>query len=176
MKEFTETDRHFISLLQDTINRMANNSANCKNWLLVITSASMAIVATNAEMANLLLILLFVIILFYCLDSYYLKLENNFRDVEKEFVKAHNNENISRLKVDVLLYNFNFKRLQNGEVDKKNRKKALLSPSTWPFYLTILLLMLIMYFCIYENDLCVELREGLCSINDCCPCCDCCNK
>lgn len=154
MQDFTETDRHFIGLLQDTINRMANNSANCKNWLLGIVSASIALVASNSEIVNLLLILPFMIILFYWLDSYYLKLENNFRQVEKEFVKAHNKENVSRTEIDVLLYDFNFMRLQEGLVDKENRKKALLSPSTWPFYLTVMFVVIIVWCVVFIVNAC----------------------
>ena len=173
MKDFTETDRHFIGLLQDTINRMANNSANCKNWLLGIMSASIALVASNSDMANLLLILPFVIILFYWLDSYYLKLENNFRQVEKDFVMVHKKENASRAEFDALLYDFNFMILQEGKVDKENRKKALLSLSTWPFYLIILLMTLIIYFCISEDNFIVDGIERWRSLNDCCSCCRC---
>ena len=171
MLDFTETDRHFIGLLQDTINRMANNSANCKNWLLGIMSASIALVASNKEIADLLLILPFVVLLFYWLDSYYLKLENNFRQVEKEFVLAHNKENASHTDVDALLYDFNFMHLQEGKVDKENRKKALLSPSTWPFYLTILLMTFIIYFCLSDDNFIVDNIERWRSLNDCCSCC-----
>lgn len=149
MKEFTETDRHFIGLLHDTINRMANNSANCKNWLLGIVSASIALAASNSQMSNLLLILPVVVILFYWLDSYYLKLENNFRHVEKEFIEAHKNEDVSRSEVDILVYDFNFMRLQEGKVDKIHKKKALLSPSTLPFYLTIICIVLIVWCIIF---------------------------
>ena len=54
MAKFNETDRHFIGLLQDTINRMASNSANCKTWLLAIITAVVAFVATNKSAVNLL--------------------------------------------------------------------------------------------------------------------------
>ena len=51
MIDFTETDRHFIDLLQNTINRMANNSANCKNWFMAVVAAVIAFVANNPESA-----------------------------------------------------------------------------------------------------------------------------
>ena len=38
-----EDDRHYISLLQENINRMAGNSANCKGWLLTLVSAITAL-------------------------------------------------------------------------------------------------------------------------------------
>lgn len=86
MAKFNETDRHFIGLLQDTINRMASNSANCKTWLLAIITAVVAFVATNKSAVNLLWIIVIVDVLFYLLDSYYLQLERNFRDLESDFV------------------------------------------------------------------------------------------
>lgn len=38
--------QHFISYLEGIINRMASNSANCKNWLLAIIAGCMAMQPT----------------------------------------------------------------------------------------------------------------------------------
>ena len=40
---FTEEDRHYISLLQENVNRMANNRANAKIWLATLATAITAL-------------------------------------------------------------------------------------------------------------------------------------
>ena len=49
---FTETDRHYISLLQENINRMAANSANCKTWLVTLVTAIIALQLTSNELRS----------------------------------------------------------------------------------------------------------------------------
>lgn len=166
---FNESDRHFIGLLHDTINRMASNSANCKNWLIAIVTAVVAYVASNPESSDLLWLIVMVDILFYWLDSYYLQLENNFRDLESDFVRKvliKTTEQVNEPQDSVNdLYNFNFTKLDRGneKIVCKNMKKALKSKATWPFYLTILMVTLIAFFMISDIDL-----------NICINCCRCC--
>lgn len=45
-----EDDRQYISLLQENINRMASNSANCKTWLVTILAALLAIQISLQEL------------------------------------------------------------------------------------------------------------------------------
>ena len=172
MIDFTETDRHFIDLLQNTINRMANNSANCKNWFMAVVAAVIAFVANNPESANVLLVLLFVDLLFYCLDSYYLQLEKDFRDIECNFVKALNDSTSDRTQINMLLlYNFNYSLVINDSKKKeKNIYKALKSPSTWPFYSSFFILIIIVYCCIADCNI----INWIASLNDSCSCCQCC--
>lgn len=35
----SEPTRHYLSMLQDNITRMATNSANCKTWTITIVTA-----------------------------------------------------------------------------------------------------------------------------------------
>ncbi len=168
MAKFNETDRHFIGLLQDTINRMATNSANCKTWLLAIITAVVAFVATNKSAVNLLWVIVAADFLFYFLDSYYLQLERNFRDLESDFVgkvraKADNNQLDTEC-----AYDFNFKRLDTPEVkiNRKNMTEALTSYSTWPFYLVIMAATLIMIFALSDINIHICIK---------CCCCHCCN-
>lgn len=173
MKEFTETERHFIGLLHDTINRMANNSANCKNWFMAVVAAIIAYVANNPESADVLWVLLFIDLLFYGLDSYYLQLEKNFRDIECNFVQAVKDDSTEDgTMVDTLLYNFNYNNIvKNGGTKKeKNICKALKSPSTWLFYSSFFILIIIVYCCIVDFNI----INWIASLNDCRPCCNCC--
>ncbi len=48
-----EDDRHYISLLQENINRMAGNSANCKGWLLTSDSPDLTDTSTETIKRNL---------------------------------------------------------------------------------------------------------------------------
>ena len=168
MKEFTETERHFIGLLHDTINRMANNIANCKNWFMAVVAAVIALVANNPESADLLWVLVFINLLFYGLDSYYLQLEKNFRALEEDFVQKIFREE-DDIDLNEWLYNFNFMKLNNGNVNKDNWYKALKSKSTWLFYLPMLLLIIVMYFMISDINPFVCIANWICS--SCCNCC-----
>lgn len=172
MKEFDEAERHFIGLLHDTINRMANNSANCKNWFMAVVAAIIAYVANNPESADVLWVLLFIDLLFYGLDSYYLQLEKNFRDIESNFVQALKDDSTKdRTMVDTLLYNFNYNIVKNGGPKKeKNICKALKSPSTWLFYSSFFILIIIVYCCIVDCNI----INWIASLSDCCPCYGCC--
>ena len=82
----SESARHYISLLQDNINRMAANCTSCKNWLVTIVSALFALQLFDSEMKPYLWISLIPTVLFLFLDAYYLGQEKRFRDIEKTFV------------------------------------------------------------------------------------------
>ncbi len=134
---FTETDRHYISLLQENINRMAANSANCKTWLVTLVTAIMALQLTSNELRSVLWIALGLIVLFYILDSYYLGLGNKFINIEKTYVQAVKYNKKDELKRN--LYSFNINEVKDKYATTCT---ALLSPSTLPFYFVLLLIVL----------------------------------
>ena len=131
-----EDDRHYISLLQENINRMASNSANCKTWLVTILAALLAIQVSLQELQGILWIALIPAILFYLLDSYYLGLERRFIKIEGGFV---DNEKQGS-DMTAMLYNFNTKSIMS---DCKATWNAMGSTSTWPFYITIILVIVV---------------------------------
>ena len=131
-----EDDRHYISLLQENINRMASNSANCKTWLVTILAALLAIQVSLQELQGILWIALIPAILFYLLDSYYLGLERRFIKIEGAFV---DNEKQGS-DMTAMLYNFNTKSIMS---DCKATRKAMGSTSTLPFYITIVLVIVV---------------------------------
>lgn len=60
-----------LSMLQGIINRMVENSANCKNWTLTLVAAMLVLlVDKNMQIPNALICLI-PIGLFYLLDCYY---------------------------------------------------------------------------------------------------------
>ena len=78
-----------LTIMQDVITRMGENSRSCKVWCVTLVSAILVLVARtgNAEHA---LIALAPTILFLVLDAYYLALERGFRDSYNTFVgKVH---------------------------------------------------------------------------------------
>lgn len=77
-----------IEILQDTITRMANNSASCKAWTLTIVTG-IAALFFNKSFAVFLGIV--PILLFFMLDSLYLGLEQQFRDIYGNFVEKLGN-------------------------------------------------------------------------------------
>lgn len=131
---FSESVGQYISLLQDTITRMAKNSANCKAWLIGLVTAGVAF-TKDAELSNMW-VLLFPNTLFYILDCYYLGLERRFIKIENDFIKAlRSNENIHNI-----IYSFNIRSLGG---DFKWTYRAMKSWATTPFYLTIALTIIV---------------------------------
>ncbi len=125
----SEPIRHYLSLLQDNITRMASNSANCKTWTITIVTALLALTLADKAITEFLQVLYIPVFLFYLLDSYYLSVEQRFRSVENEFVcKAKIGEDITDL-----LYAFNIHKF----TWYKQFFSATTSISVWPFYLII---------------------------------------
>lgn len=88
-KESSAVQAH-ISILQGIINRMANNSANCKTWTITIVAA-MLVLIIEGDLCNIdLWICNIPVSLFFFIDCYYLGLERNFINEQKQFVKNIN--------------------------------------------------------------------------------------
>ena len=49
-----ESVRHYISLLQENITRMASNCTSCKTWLITIVSALCALQLANESIKGYL--------------------------------------------------------------------------------------------------------------------------
>ena len=75
-----------ITIMQDVIRRMAENSRSCKLWCITIVAAILVLVA-QAKNPTLALIALVPTLLFLILDTYYLSLEQRFRNSYDEFVE-----------------------------------------------------------------------------------------
>ena len=89
--KYSEDVRQHLTFIQDVITRMNSNSFSMKGWMLAIVSALCAIYASNA--ANQFSYIYFIIaipvvIIFWLLDAYYLKMERQYRDLYKEICKS----------------------------------------------------------------------------------------
>ena len=120
-----------LEMLQGIINRMARNSASCKQWCLTLVAAVIFLIARSGN-PEYVTIAFIPIVLFYWLDSYYLLLERSFRNHHTEFT--------TRLHQDKLtpsdLYQFSPPRLKN---QYWAYLEALSSISAAPFYLSLLM-------------------------------------
>lgn len=129
-----------MDMYQGIITRMASNSAACKKWGIPLISAILGFIVSNqvvsAQKETLVLLALFPIGIFYFLDSYYLMLENRFREGFDESAKA--------------IRNGTFKQ---GDLFKMHPKgseagywlKSFTSFATWPVYFGLLALLVFCY-------------------------------
>ena len=146
----------YVNLLQENITRMANNSANCKNWLSAIIAGVFTVVFTKDAnyIPELLTIIKIITLLFYFLDCLYLGLERNFIAAEKEFIKLcrANNPNTDDIKKMLMSFSktINIEELTPNVCSEKARHlwkqlkqtfRAMFSWSTTPFYGTLLLVL-----------------------------------
>lgn len=128
--------QYHISMLQGIINRMAGNSANCKNWTITLVAAMLVLlVDKNMQIPNAWICLI-PIGLFYLLDCYYLGLERLCISSQKAFLeRINNNEDCAENLYKV-----------EGLKDKCdqicNTIKAMTSVSTTPFYLIVAIVVL----------------------------------
>lgn len=128
-----------LTMLQAIISRMASNSASCKTWCITLVSA-MVIVLVDKKNPNYLLVTVIPVGLFFLLDSYYLGLEKQFRDSYDNFIrKIHS----SKIQVGDLF----IMSPQSSIWDTLSSiKKAAKSPSVWPFYLLLSVMLLLVGF------------------------------
>lgn len=120
-----------ISMLQGIINRMAANSANCKNWTVTLVAAMLVLlVDKNMKIPNAWICLI-PIGMFYLLDCYYLGLERLYISSQTAFLeKIYNYEEY----VEDL---YKVEELTDKCKQVCNTIKATKSISTTPFYLIV---------------------------------------
>lgn len=125
-----------ISMLQGIINRMAGNSANCKNWTVTLVAAMLVLlVDKNMQIPNAWICLI-PIGLFYLLDCYYLGLERLCISSQKSFLEriCNNGDYIENL--------YKVEELKDKCDQICNTIKAMMSVSTTPFYLIVAIVVL----------------------------------
>ena len=129
-----------MDMYQGIITRMANNSAACKKWGIPVISAILGFIVSDqivgAQKSALVWLTLFPIAIFYFLDSYYLMLENRFRDGFDE----------SALKIR----EGSFKQSDLFKMHPKGSEfehwlKSFTSFATWPIYLGLMALVIFSY-------------------------------
>lgn len=125
-----------MAMLQGIINRMANNSANCKTWTVTIVAAMLVLlVDKNLNIPNAWICFI-PIVLFYLLDCYYLGLERLCIQAQNKFLSEVFNTDF----VDSL---FKINEISGFWTQMKSTVKAMGSFSTTPFYLLAALFVLL---------------------------------
>jgi hypothetical protein len=126
----------YLTILQSVIGRMATNSAACKTWCITLVSAVIVIVADKGK-PDYVWISVVPIALFVMLDSYYLALERQFRDVYNDFTR--------KLLLESATVNDVFFVAPRSGVatTSKNILKAFGSTSIWPFYVLLAVMLMV---------------------------------
>ena len=125
-----------LGIVQDVIQRMAENSRSCKVWNITLVSAILVFVA-RVDKPNYALIALVPTVLFLILDTYYLALDRAFRQSYNDFVQKLHEGNLSVTNL--------FTVAPTGSVPR-HFMASLLSFSIWPFYPTLVVLTLIIWW------------------------------
>lgn len=127
-----------ISMLQGIINRMAANSANCKNWTVTLVAAMLVLlVDKNMQIPNAWICLV-PIALFYLLDCYYLGLERLCIASQNKFLKRIYNDE------DYIESLYKVEGLKDKCKQFCNTIKAMNSVSATPFYLIVAIAVLLL--------------------------------
>ena len=128
----------YLGILQGVINRMSSNSSGCKTWCITLVSAITVVIA-NKSNPSYVWVALIPISLFLFLDSYYLGIEQRFRDSYNAFIKKLHSGNAQI--EDVFIVN------PGGGLwlTLSSTCKAALSLSVWPFYGLLVLMLGIVY-------------------------------
>lgn len=122
-----------LNITQSVIQRMATNSSSCKAWCITVVSAILVIVADKGK-SQYAYIAIIPNILFLVLDTYYLALEKMFRISYNDFIK--------KLHENVIDSSDLFVVIPKGNLIKMFFK-SIISFSVWPFYLTLLIMILL---------------------------------
>lgn len=129
-QENSDAVQAHLSISQAVIQRMASNSAACKGWCIAIVSAILVLVADKGVPRHALIALL-PTGLFLSLDVYYLSLEKRFRNSYNTFIDKLHKQGIEAEDLYAMV---------PGGSAAKAAVHAALSFSVWPFYLTLVVM------------------------------------
>lgn len=122
-----------LGILQAVIQRMAGNSSSAKAWCITLVAAVLVVVADKGR-PQYALIALIPTTLFLVLDTYYLALERGFRWSYRAFIEKLHRGQLRA--VDLYAVN------PSGSLAKEFFR-SLLSFSIWPFYATLVVMILL---------------------------------
>lgn len=119
-----------LEMIQHLITRMAQNSFVLKGWSITIVTAAFSING-NANALSVYLLIYFITMMFWLLDSYYLSLERGYRELYSECLEREG-------------CNFDFK-LRNQNSIKKYIL-CIFSKVEFGFYFLLLLMVSIILY------------------------------
>lgn len=123
----------YLQVVQETISRMSTISAIFKGFAATIVAGIASL--TYKDINLLILGLSFIpVILFACLDVYYLQLEKKYRSLYEEIrIDAHNVD----FSLDLSII--------DNETAKARFRDCLASPSIWLYYPVMILILIIVF-------------------------------
>lgn len=124
-----------LTIMQGVIQRMAENSRSCKIWCITLVSATLILVS-RTDKPEYALIALIPALLFLILDTYYLALERGFRGAYNGFVDRLHGRKITPSDLYTIA--------PDGSIPK-HFGASLGSFSIWPFYPTLVVMILIVW-------------------------------
>lgn len=127
-----------LKIMQDVIQRMAENSRACKVWCITIVSAGLILVA-RVDRPDFVLISLVPAVAFLILDAYYLALERAFRGSYNSFVQKLAQGELTPSDLYVVK--------PTGSVPR-TFFRSLNSFSIWPFYASLVIMVLVVRYLI----------------------------
>lgn len=147
MDAYSNDDRQYLQMMQEIITRMANNSANCKTWMVTLVAGLCAIGCSIYELNSWIVIAIIPVVVFWYLDTLYLNLERQMRNRELDFILKMKNDFGSKEYKDAL---YNFSPLSLVNLSEEQKKKGFVdtsdrffSKSIFPFYFLIIVAILI---------------------------------
>ena len=125
-----------LEITQGVITRMAENSRACKIWCVTLVSAVLVLLA-RTEKPEYALIALIPAVLFLILDTYYLALEQAFRESYDAFVRDLHEGSLTSADL--------YRVAPSGSVPGRFIA-SLRSFSIWPVYPTLTVMVLIVWW------------------------------
>lgn len=121
-----------LTFIQGVINRMAANSFLVKGWTIALVAALLAIAADKITLTYTAIVL-FPVLLFWWLDTFYLIQEKLYRKLYEEVSLKTNDEINFDMNVSIFRSKIS------------SFKEIAFSKSVGPFYLVIVALLVVMY-------------------------------
>ena len=155
---YNEDERQYLQMMQSNIERMASNSANCKNWMVMVVAAIFAVSCGIDDMNWWLLLTVLPICLFWYLDAFYLRLERGMRNRQRLYLSICDGVEQAQ-NYATALFDFSplfFDRdLTDEEKEKgyKTTKSCYKTESVKPFYLTALIVVSIIVLALNACDI-----------------------
>lgn len=130
MNQYSESQIRYFEMLQQLIQRMANNSFLLKGWDVTLMAAVFALTSNNYN--NLFMQFIYVPnIIFWCLDAYYLQIERKYRILYNNKIINKSDEVIFELKIP-----------QSSKLEKTCFLQCFFSKTEVLFYFPIFILTL----------------------------------
>lgn len=134
-----------LEMIEGIINRMANNSALLKGWTVTIVAA--IFILANKDYKSIFMLGAYVpIVVFWFLDSSYLKQERTFKALYDEVRKKLNLSPDGELKNNDASYDFDMSRDKLSDNSKLHLYSTMFSWSTLGFYLPLALICAFLMF------------------------------